>query len=46
MKYNQAKQEDLGYWIRNICMPCYDNQNKEVAKRLENKIYKTLKEKP
>ena len=43
---NQAKQEDLGYWIRNVCVPCYEEVNKKATERLEKKIYKTLKEKP
>jgi hypothetical protein len=43
---NQAKQEDLGYWIRNVCVPCFEEVNKKVTQRLENKIYKTLKEQP
>ena len=41
---NKCPQEKLGYWIRNICSACHDIQENEVARKLENKIYKTLKE--
>jgi hypothetical protein len=43
---NKCPQDKLGYWIRNVCSPCHEIQENEATQRLENKIYKTLKEKP
>jgi len=42
---NKCPQDKLGYCFRNICISCADIQEEKATQRLENKIYKTLKEK-